>query len=99
MRNSLVIAFDLQGTLIDTETEEDQLALIYLIKRFKKAGHTIMVWTGGNVEDIDTALKELGLKDFIDYRCSKRKPPIRPDIAFDDNPKAHLLGSKATILV
>ena len=99
MKNTLVIAFDLQGTLIDTQTEEDQLALVYLIRRLKNAGHTIMVWTGGDVKNIDTALRELDLEDFVDYRCSKRKPPVKPDIAFDDSPNAYLLGKKTTILV
>lgn len=99
MKNTLVIAFDLQGTLISTATKEDQLALVYLIKRLKKAGHTIMVWTGGDIKNIDIALKELDLESFVDYKCSKMNPKIKPDIAFDDNPNAFLLGSKATILV
>ena len=99
MENILVIAFDLQGTLIDTKTEEDQLAMVYLIRRLKNAGHTIMVWTGGDVKKIDTAVRHLNLEDYVDYKCSKMNPIVKPDIAFDDSPNAFLLGSKATILV
>jgi FMN phosphatase YigB (HAD superfamily) len=99
MDNKLTIAFDLQGTLINTETNEDQLAMIYLIKRLKKAGHIIMVWTGGYEKDIEKALEELNLTEYVDHVCTKRKPTVRPDIAFDDSEKAILLGEKATIII
>ncbi len=97
--NRLTIAFDMLGTLVATNTSEDQQAMIFLIKRLKKAGHKIIVWTGGFKQDAERAVFELGLKDFVDECIEKVEATEIPDIAFDDDKFTCQLASKATILV
>lgn len=92
-----VIAFDVYGTLLETETEEDSLAMQLLIKRLKKRGHYIIVWTANGEYEAVEAVKMLGLVDHVDECRSKLADGVIPDISFDDTPGA--LSKEASIWV
>ncbi|BCX14221.1 MAG: hypothetical protein KatS3mg085_753 [Candidatus Dojkabacteria bacterium] len=83
-RVNLRIAFDINGTLVGTSDPDDSLAMQLLIKRLKKAGHTIILRTGDTVEYSMQKAKELGLDQYIDEYATKLDIEERPDVAFDD---------------
>jgi phosphoglycolate phosphatase-like HAD superfamily hydrolase len=93
------IAFDLNGTLIGTRDPDDAIALQLLLKRLKKAGHTIIVWSGYGVEEAKKTIKELELEKYVDEYKTKGEGEDMPDIAFDDNHDTGFLAKEATILV
>ncbi len=83
-KESLRIAFDVNGTIIGTNDPDDALAIHLLIKRLKRAGHTIILWTGDTIEYAMQKAKDLGLDQYIDEYATKLDIAEKPDIAFDD---------------
>lgn len=84
VKQQLRIAFDLSGTLVGTTDAQDALAMQLLLKRLKKAGHTIVVWSGYDIEEVKSKIKELELDPYVDEYACKTDQIERPDIAFDD---------------
>lgn len=84
IKQKLRIAFDVNGTLIGTTDSQDALAIQLLLKRLKKAGHQIIVWSGNGAEYANEKVTNLGLQDYVDEFASKLDDIERPDIAFDD---------------
>lgn len=93
------IAFDITGTLLRT-SEEETKAMIVFLKILKNAGHTIIVWSGDDLDTVNRFIEKYVLKDFVDFTTSKLsvKPENFPDIAFDDSEFGYL-GKLATIKV
>lgn len=69
--NKKIIAFDINGTLTGTDNPEDAIAAQQILKRLKRAGHKIIVWTGNTKEDAQRIVKELKLEDYVDECRSK----------------------------
>lgn len=93
------IAFDISGTLLRANEEETK-SMIMFLKILKNAGHTIVVWSGDDVDTVNKFIEQYALKDFVDIATSKLsvKPEDFPDIAFDDSEFGYL-GKLATIKV
>lgn len=93
-----IIAFDIQGVLIDTDEPEDALAMQTLLRRLKRSGHTIIVWTSDTKEYATEIVTQLNLIEYVDSCRSKFDGGIKPDIAFDDNPVVRLLAREPIVL-
>lgn len=93
-----IIAFDIQGVLIGTNDPNDGLAMQYLLKRLKRSGHKIIVWTSDSQEYAKSKVKELNLEVYVDECRTKFDEGERPDIAFDDNPVTSILAEQSIIL-
>lgn len=102
----ILIAFDVDGTLVDNEqpselgvvANERIRQLLIILASFKNT--KILVWSGGGELWARQAVKELGLKKYVDdyadkqyVKCPDCAEPchhhtfgtdIKPDIAIDD---------------
>lgn len=85
MKRIKTIAFDVQGTLVNTLDKEDSLAMQLLLKRLKKADYKIIVWTSDTAKHAQKIIKDIHLEDYVDEYWSKldKNKPV-PDLAFDD---------------
>lgn len=92
----VTIAFDVDGTLIDSEgnTNWRQTELLRLLSRFKNVD--IIVWSGGGKDYAEAIVRKLDLGKYV-KRCESKnhlgksadgrhlfKPDLEPDIAIDD---------------
>lgn len=82
----LTFRFDVQGTLVGTKLEEDTLAMKLLLKRLKRAGHEIIVWSGNDLQATKDTINRIGLSDFVDKYEEKLNPEGVADVLFDDDP-------------
>lgn len=82
----LTIAFDLRGTLISAKTVEDTIAMQLLLKRLKKAGHRIIVWSGDHESEVEEVIRNLHLNSYVDAYYNKLTAKEKPDVVFDDDP-------------
>lgn len=98
INDSKTIAFDIHGILADTDDPNDALAMQYLLKRLKRSGHTIIVWTSDSKEYAYKRVKELNLLPFVDEFRTKFDDGKKPDISFDDNPVTYHLAKQSVIL-
>jgi len=91
-----VIAFDVDGTLIDSEgnTNWRITDMLRSFSRFKNV--TVVVWSGGGKDYAEMYVRKLGLEKYV-KRCYAKnhigkdsngkhlfEPEIVPDIAIDD---------------
>lgn len=90
------IAFDVDGTLIDSEgnTNWRITELLRLLARFKNT--RIIVWSGGGQSYAEMIVRKLGLEKYVDACADKNHkgqdaegkhvfdPELKPDIAIDD---------------
>jgi len=79
------IAFDVDGTLIDENGEENVniVRLLYILHGFKNV--KIIVWSGGGKKYAEYQGHRLGLDKVIHRYASKTEyPMIAPDIVIDD---------------
>jgi len=93
--NTKLIAFDINGTLIDRK-DKPRKDIINMLKTLKEAGHTIMVWSGNSKEYVEEIIESLELTDYVDICASKTDSEHTPDIAFDDE---FCYAKESTILV
>lgn len=92
----VIIAFDVDGTLIDSEgnTNWRITELLRLLSRFKNT--EIVVWSGGGKSYAEMIVRKLGLEKYV-KRCEDKNhlgkdeagkhvfdPDLKPDIAIDD---------------
>lgn len=94
----VVIAFDVDGTLIDNRiatpvANERIRSLLVILSSFKNV--KIVVWSGGGELYARQAAAAIGISKYVDEYASKNlvgqnedgyqfEPDIRPDIAIDD---------------
>lgn len=95
----IVIAFDVDGTLINNKYEGEYVAnenirnLLICLAGFKNT--KIVVWSGGGEFHARQCVRLLGLEKYVDHITSKNHtgkvegrhtfaPDIKPDIAIDD---------------
>lgn len=79
---SLFVAFDVDGTLIGTNENGENVPrykVIELFRHFERLGCTMFIWSGSGVDYATRWAQKLGLKASI-----VRKGSIVPDITFDD---------------
>ncbi len=93
---TITIAFDVDGTLVDSEGEvnwriTDLLRTLSSLKNTK-----IIVWSGGGEDYAKWTVRRLGLEKYVDTYMSKNHlgkdvdgkhlfdPGFKPDIAIDD---------------
>lgn len=91
-----IIAFDVDGTLIDSEgnTNWRITDMLRTFSRFKNV--TVVVWSGGGKDYAEMYVRKLGLEKYV-KRCYAKnhigkdangkhlfEPEIVPDIAIDD---------------
>lgn len=77
-----VVAFDVDGTLIEQIGEKEDTPryhVIQLFKLFESLGCEMIIWSGGGVDYADRWAQKLGLDAKIIEKGS-----IKVDIAFDD---------------
>jgi hydroxymethylpyrimidine pyrophosphatase-like HAD family hydrolase len=81
----MIVAFDIDGTLIDYN-DEPRKKIISLLKIFKSFGHKIIVWSGGGKDYASLLISRLKLDKFVDEYHSKVSHPYgkNVDICFDD---------------
>lgn len=92
----IVVAFDVDGTLIDSEgnTNWRITELLRILSRFKNI--EIIVWSGGGKDYAEMIVRKLDLTKYV-KRCESKnlvettsegkhmfEPTLRPDIAIDD---------------
>lgn len=97
MKN-VVIAFDIDGTLRNNQTEkikpnEKIRNLLVILSTFKNV--KIVVWSGSGELYARQVAREIGIQEYVDAYASKNhigikdgkhlfNPDIKPDIAIDD---------------
>lgn len=78
----LVVAFDVDGTLIHQAGEKcdtPRYDIIQLFHTFEKLGATMYIWSGGGMDYAQRWAEKLGLKATV-----VEKGSFVPDIAVDD---------------
>lgn len=91
-----IIAFDVDGTLINSEGEPNWriTELLRILSRFKNV--EIVVWSGGGKSYAESIVRMLHLEKYV-KRCADKRhlgknaegkhvfdPELKPDIAIDD---------------
>ena len=82
MRKRLLVAFDVDGTLID-ENDQPRQDVIDLLKAMSKFCD-VAVWSGGGCEYAEMWVRRLKLEDYVGGTFSKSLIGDEVDIAFDD---------------
>ena len=78
-----VVAFDVDGTLIDEDDVLRADVLDILLDHHSK-GDTIVVWSGGGVTYARTWVSRLRLTKYVDAVAAKGSLDV--DVAYDDQP-------------
>lgn len=91
------IAFDVEGTLVDEQVPDEALAMQALLRRLKRVGHYIIVWSSCSKEEVQQVVRKLNLERYVDECCSKMDACVIPDVCFDDTPGA--LARECALLV
>jgi phosphoserine phosphatase len=89
-----VIAFDVDGTLIDNQ-DRPRHDIIDLLRAFQRLGCEVWVWSGGGLDYAQRWVERLGLEPDGVYAKDPRLPV---DLAIDDAEGADL-GRMATLVV
>lgn len=76
-----IIAFDVDGTLVDEITNAPKYWVIDLLLWFKKMNWDVIIWSGGGIDYAIMWTRKLGLIDSVRV-LSKWSIPV--DIAVDD---------------
>jgi hypothetical protein len=81
----IVIAFDVDGTLID-EGDVQYFQIIHMVKVLAKFKNVkIVVWSGGGKQYAEQQGRLLGLDEYVwKYASKTEHETIQPDIAIDD---------------
>lgn len=81
----VVIAFDVDGTLIDAGPKyyEDIIQTLRVVSKWKNV--KVVVWSGGGKEYAERWVRLLSLEKYV-WKCASKTEwkDIRPDIAIDD---------------
>lgn len=88
MNKQITVAFDVDGTLIGQDYQNENIPLyenIQLFKMFEKLGCTMFIWSGGGTDYAERWAQKLGLKAKIVIKGS-----FIPDFAVDDIAAAEL---------
>lgn len=91
-----VVAFDVDGTLID-DMDQPRWEVIDLLRAFHALGWRVIVWSGGGDTYAKHWVYRLGLGEFVTYSVAKDKKE-GVTLAVDDTEGADL-GIVATIIV
>jgi hydroxymethylpyrimidine pyrophosphatase-like HAD family hydrolase len=75
----LIVAFDVDGTLIHIQNDTPRYGVIDIFKKFEELGCDMVVWSGGGIDYARHWCQKLGLDAMIEA-----KGDILVDIAFDD---------------
>ena len=86
-----IIAFDVDGTLIDLQQDTPRYEIIQMFLAFYRLGHAMYIWSGGGVDYAEHWRDKLGLVALVAPKGS-----FKPDIAFDDE---HVTLGKVNIKV
>lgn len=79
----MIIAFDVDGTLIDVN-DNPRAHIIDMLKMFGQwDGIRIVVWSGGGKDYASMWVRRLGLENYVDKTMSKNME-YQPDLVFDD---------------
>jgi hydroxymethylpyrimidine pyrophosphatase-like HAD family hydrolase len=81
----LLIAFDVDGTLIDDNDQPREGVINTLELLYFYSGADIIVWSGGGADYAEMWGNRINLPHGIKYMAKTNL--IRPDIAFDDVPE------------
>jgi len=76
-----IIAFDIDGTLINEFNDAPKYWVINLLLWFKKIGWDVVIWSGGGIDYATTRVRKLGFENLVRILP---KWSISVDIAVDD---------------
>lgn len=76
----MIIAFDIDGTLVKLDNTPNYGVIDYL-RLFQRDHHRIIVWSGGGVEYAQHWVEKLGLKN---VEVNIKSKDLGVDICFDD---------------
>lgn len=79
-RKGKIIAFDVDGTLID-ENDRPIYQNIDLLLWYVDRGYLVIVWSGGGIDWANLIVRKLGLEDIVQV---EHKGSMYVDIAYDD---------------
>lgn len=79
----VVVAFDVDGVLVDRSPDKNPEDMIMLMMFFKRIGAKIIVWSGGGVDYVQRRLSELTINMFVD-EIRVKGDGADVDICFDD---------------
>jgi FMN phosphatase YigB (HAD superfamily) len=81
-----VVAFDVDGTIIDLSERPRWDVISLLIKFGQLVEVSVIVWSGGGQEYAEHWVNKLGLANYVDEVISKTNTDLSrpPDITFDD---------------
>ena len=79
----MVIAFDVDGTLIDFN-DNIRPEVVMLLTTLVYAGNHVIVWSGGGKDYAEQVGRRLGLPDTVVYLSKFPAPSFHVDIAVDD---------------
>ena len=78
----MIVAFDVDGTLIDYE-DNPRHTIIDLLKRHSEQGDYVIVWSGGGKEYAQRWVTRLGLDEYVN-KVLPKSWPVHPDLTYDD---------------
>ena len=90
-----VIAFDVDGTLIDND-DKPRYNVINLLRLLSYQHTRIIVWSGGGQGYAEHWVRKLGLEKYV-WACFAKDPDLALDICFDDQPEFKM--GKAVVIV
>ena len=77
----IIVAFDVDGTLIDIKNDTPRYEIIQLLHSFQKLGCRVYVWSGGGVDYAARWCERLGITGIA---VVAKGTDIDADITFDD---------------
>lgn len=90
----MIIAFDVDGTLLDYE-DNPRGDLVELANKLIQAGWQVIVWSGGGQSYAETRARQLGIVGAI---CLAKDPHIQVDIAIDDMPDTSFAANTTLVV-
>jgi predicted HAD superfamily phosphohydrolase YqeG len=81
----MIIAFDVDGTLIDSN-DQPRPEIIALLNALSKPGNTIVVWSGGGEAYARLWVERLKLERSVHFIAAKPSFHQTIDLAIDDMP-------------
>ena len=74
----MIVAFDVDGTLINYADEPRQ-EVLDMFKKYQDEGHTMIIWSGGGRDYAAMWARRLGLRALVMPKCCRDV-----DVAVDD---------------